>query len=120
MAPKSRNKENSQAGGTVQVVKRPPAPRAVWNNTGSCDSILIETLEKEKEDGRMTSNSSWHSSVWTAAETALDGSESHSGGSKKTADSCHNRWSAVRTNLILKFTYLLFIACTAQERLRSS
>lgn len=111
MAPKNRNKENTRTDGTV--VKTPSALRAMWNN--SCDSILIETLEKEKEDGRMTSNSSWHSSVWTAAEMALDGTERSSGGGKKTADSCHNRWSAVRT--IINFQLFIYLSyCVHSSR----
>ena len=43
-----------------------PVKRAVWNS--SCDAILIETLEKEKADDWMTSNSSWHSAAWIEAE----------------------------------------------------
>ena len=76
--------------------KDPAAPvirRAKWNS--SCDGLLVECLEKEKVNGRMTSNSSWHSDAWTAAEKALSGSELHSGGGPKTADSCQNRWTTV-------------------------
>ena len=75
------------------TVENNPVKRAVWNS--SCDAILIETLEKEKADGRMTSNSSWHSAAWIEAEKALAGTEEISGGIKKTADSCHNWWAAV-------------------------
>lgn len=66
---------------------------AVWN--ADCDCILIETLEDQKANGRMTSNSSWHKEAWTATELALSGTELSLGGIKKTAQSCHDRWTAV-------------------------
>ena len=71
----------------------PSRDRAVWNK--HCDCILIETLEEQKENGRMTSNSSWHKEAWTAAELALAGTELISGGIKKSSQSCHDRWTSV-------------------------
>lgn len=71
----------------------PTAARASWNS--SCDSTLIDCLVKQKENGRMTSNSSWHSAAWVEAEKDLAGSEKSSGGGKKSAVSCQNRWTAV-------------------------
>ncbi|KAF8164956.1 hypothetical protein B0H34DRAFT_670918 [Crassisporium funariophilum] len=58
-------------------------PRAIWNS--SCDSILVECLKKQKANGRMTSNSSWHSAAWVEAEKDLAGTEETSGGCKKNA-----------------------------------
>lgn len=73
--------------------KKNTNPRSVWNS--ACDSILVECLEGHKRDGRMGSNSSWHKDVWADAETKLSGTKAHSGGARKTADSCHNRWTSV-------------------------
>ncbi|PPR06309.1 hypothetical protein CVT24_001089 [Panaeolus cyanescens] len=73
-----------------------PNQRATWNE--DCDNILIEVLEKEKENGRMTSNGSFHSCAWKEAEIKLAGSEISSGGLKKNADSCKNRWKTLKTN----------------------
>jgi hypothetical protein len=81
------------------------ATRAAWNS--SCDAMLIECLEKQKDNGRMTSNSSWHSAAWVDAEKALAGTEQSSGGGKKTAVSCQNRWTAVHP-FILNHTSILF------------
>jgi hypothetical protein len=81
------------------------ATRAAWNS--SCDAMLIECLEKQKDNGRMTSNSSWHSAAWVDAEKALAGTEQSSGGGKKTAVSCQNRWTAV-CPFILNHTSILF------------
>ena len=50
--------------------------------------ILLDTLVNEKADGCMTSNSSFHDNAWKAAKKFLAGTELHSGGAKKTADSC--------------------------------
>ena len=58
----------------------------------------------------MTSNSSWHSAAWVDAEKALAGTEQSSGGGKKTAVSCQNRWTAVRP-FILNHTSILFRDC---------
>jgi len=77
--------------------------RAVWN--ADCNAMLLECLEKQKEEGRMTSNSSWHKDAWTEAEKALAGTEMTSGGSKKTAVSCHNRWTAVSFLLSVNSTF---------------
>ena len=96
-----KNKENGMSGTT---------DRASWNST--CDAMLIECLEKQKENGRMTSNSSWHSAAWVDAEKALDGSEKSSGGCKKTGVSCQNRWTAVR----LYFILLYLISCSSLKR----
>jgi len=74
------------------------AARASWNST--CDSMLVECLEKQKENGRMTSNSSWHSAAWVEVEKALAGTEQTSGGGRKTAVSCQNRWTAVCSSII--------------------
>ena len=82
------------------------APRASWNST--CDSKLIECLEKQKENGRMTSNSSWHSAAWVEAEKALTGTEQTSGGGKKTALSCQNRRNAVCSSIFIFFYWFLF------------
>ena len=78
-----KNKENTA----------PTAPRAAWNS--SCDAKLVDCLVKQKENGQMTSNSSWHSAAWIEAEKELAGSEKLSGGGKKSAVSCQNRWTAV-------------------------
>src|ERR1700721_2380928 len=81
---KGRSKENISTAAQA---------RASWNS--SCDSILIDCLEKQKRNGRMTSNSSGHRAGWVEAEKALAGTEQTSGGGKKTAVSCQNRWTAV-------------------------
>src|SRR5271163_2907003 len=86
----SKNKENGASG---------TAPRASWNS--SCDAMLIECLQKQKENGKITSNSSWHSAAWVEAEKALAGSEKSSGGGKKTGVSCQNRWTAVCSLFVL-------------------
>ncbi|KAJ2927944.1 hypothetical protein H1R20_g9141, partial [Candolleomyces eurysporus] len=70
------------------------APRAVWSATD--DGTLIATLGDQKANGRMTSNSSWHSDAWVAAEKALEDSEKASGGAKKTSSSCHHRWTNLK------------------------
>jgi hypothetical protein len=64
--------------------------------TASRDAMLIECLEAHKRDGRMGSNSSWHKDVSADAEQKLAGTEQIFGGAKKSADSCHNRWTSVR------------------------
>ncbi|PPQ91574.1 hypothetical protein CVT25_012285 [Psilocybe cyanescens] len=76
----------------------PSVPRASWNS--SCDSMLVESLKKQKQDGKMGSNSSWHSSAWVEAEKDLTGTETSSGGGKKTALSCQNRWSALKKEYV--------------------
>ncbi|KAF8810434.1 hypothetical protein BYT27DRAFT_7091718 [Phlegmacium glaucopus] len=86
MAPRKKNKEASSG------------PRASWNSTD--DAILIECLIKQKENGRMTSNSSWHSAAWVDAEKALAGSELLRGGGPKLADSCHNRWTSLKKEYV--------------------
>lgn len=67
--------------------------RAIWN--ANCDGILVDTLFKERQSGRQTDNASWHPSAWTTAETLLAGTETHTGGIPKSAQSCQNRWTAV-------------------------
>ena len=73
--------------------KQPGIKRAKWNS--SCDAMLLECLEKEKANGHMTSNSSWHNNAWTTAEKSLAGTELHYGGGPKTANSCSYRWTSV-------------------------
>ena len=68
-------------------------PRVSWNSTDN--ATLLECLIKQKENGWMTSNSSWHSAAWVEAEKVLAGSELLHGGGPKVADSCHNRWTSV-------------------------
>ncbi|KAF9473333.1 hypothetical protein BDN70DRAFT_775527, partial [Pholiota conissans] len=72
--------------------------RVKWNS--SCDGMLLECLKKEKANGRMTSNSSWHADAWTAAEKALSGTELHSGGVAKSANSCSYRWTLLKKEYI--------------------
>lgn len=67
--------------------------RAIWNST--CDAMLLECLEQEQADGRMTSNGSFHDNAWKAAEKALAGTEVQSRGVKKSADSCKYRYALV-------------------------
>jgi hypothetical protein len=66
---------------------------AIWNH--DCDSILIDALFKKWQDGRQSDNASWHSSAWTTAETLLAGTETHTGGSPKTTQSCQTHWGMV-------------------------
>ena len=80
---KTKGKEN----------KQPSVKRAKWNS--SCDVMLLECLEKEKANGHMTSNSSWHNDAWTMAEKLWVGTELHSGGGPKTADSFSYCWTSV-------------------------
>ncbi|KAF8154309.1 hypothetical protein B0H34DRAFT_800166 [Crassisporium funariophilum] len=72
--------------------------RSSWNS--SSDSILVSCLKKQKADGRMTSNSSWHSAAWVEAEKDLAGSEKTSGGGKKTAASCQYHWAALKKEYV--------------------
>ena len=69
--------------------------------------MLNECLERQKENMRMTSNSSWHSAAWVDAKKALDGSEKSSGGGKKTGVSCQNHWTAVHS-LFYSASFILF------------
>lgn len=73
------------------------SPRATWNS--SCDSILLDALFAERSRGRQTDNAGWHASAWTTAEGLLAGTELISGGVKKTAQSCQNRWTAVSDSI---------------------
>jgi hypothetical protein len=66
MAPRKKNKDASSG------------PCASWNSTD--DTILIECLIKQMENGRMTSNSSWHSAAWVDAKKTLAGSKLLCGG----------------------------------------
>ena len=93
----SKNKENSVSGTTA---------RASWNST--CDAMLIECLKRQKENGRMTSNGSWHSVDWVDAKKALNGSEKSSCGGKKTGVSCQNHWTAVHS-LFYSTSFILFL-----------
>ncbi|KAF8871548.1 Myb/SANT-like DNA-binding domain-containing protein [Infundibulicybe gibba] len=76
-----------------------PVSRAVWTST--CDAILLECLQKQKENGRMTDNSSWHRQAWTEAEKALSGTELKTGGAKKVAKSCQDRWTALKKDYVM-------------------
>lgn len=76
----------------------PPRSRATWNS--ACDAILVETLFKQRDNGKATSNGNWHTDAWNAAAIALSGTELHSGGTAKTSGSCQNRWGAVSTELL--------------------
>ncbi len=72
--------------------RTPARQRASWNS--ACDAILLECLEREQADGRMTSNGSFHEDAWKAAEKALAGTEAHSGVSKsqQIAANTTTRW----------------------------
>ncbi|KAF8154647.1 hypothetical protein B0H34DRAFT_860492 [Crassisporium funariophilum] len=86
MAPCKKNKDASSV------------PRASWNSTD--DATLLECLIKQKENGRMTSNSSWHSAAWVDAKKVLAGLELLRGGGPKLADSCHNRWTSLKKDYV--------------------
>ncbi|KAF9472456.1 hypothetical protein BDN70DRAFT_900528 [Pholiota conissans] len=73
-------------------------PRTAWNV--NCDKMLLECLEREKADGRMTSNGSFHEDAWKAAEKALSGTQLHSGGARKTSDSCKTRYTALKKSYV--------------------
>lgn len=99
----SKNKEN----GTSVL-------RSTWNS--SCDSILVECLQKQKANGRMASNSSWHSAAWVEAEKELVGTEKTSGGGKKTASSCQYRWAAVCALCTLfLFVIQFYFLCSSKK-----
>ena len=87
-----RLRESSEAHGTT-----PASQRTSWNSV--CDAILLESLGREQADDRMTSNGSFHDDAWKAAEKALAGTEAHSGGVKKSADSCKYHYTLVSTVL---------------------
>ncbi|KAF8228015.1 hypothetical protein L208DRAFT_1203449, partial [Tricholoma matsutake] len=62
---------------------------AIWN--ADCNAILVNTLFKEWQS-RQTDNAGWHPSAWTTAKTLLAGTETHTGGNPKSAQSCQTRW----------------------------
>jgi hypothetical protein len=77
--------------------------KVVWKNDD--DKVLVETLLKEREEGRQ-SDSGFKPASWTACADALKGSELKSGGIAKTANSCHDHWNKVhiytRNILVIK------------------
>lgn len=72
------------------------SPKTVWND--DCDRILISVLEQAKRDGQMANNG-FKQAVWKRAENALEGTEQQSGGPRKGAAACTNRFSTVRSAL---------------------
>ena len=109
-----RLRDSSEAHGTT-----PARQRASWNS--ACDAILLESLGREQADSRMTSNGSFHDDAWKAAEKALAGTEVHSGGVKKSADSCKYRNTLVSTvSFFDSFTSIDIPTSIAQEIIRAS
>ncbi|KAF5367349.1 hypothetical protein D9615_010294 [Tricholomella constricta] len=72
----------------------PPKSRAKWNS--ACDAILIGSLLDQRANGKQTGNGGFHVSAWTAAKLLLAGTEAHSKGSEKTAQSCQNRYGTLK------------------------
>lgn len=66
---------------------------AIW--TSDCNAILLDALFGEYQEGWQAANAGWYTSAWTTAETVLAGTEAHTGGSPKTAQSCQTCWSTV-------------------------
>ncbi|KAG6805118.1 hypothetical protein H0H92_000631, partial [Tricholoma furcatifolium] len=69
----------------------PSKCRAKWDD--NCSSILIDCLLDQRANGKQTSNGGFHASAWTAAKLLFVGTEMHSGGSEKSAESCQNRYA---------------------------
>src|SRR4051794_35469681 len=91
------NKENvlhpiPEAAAQKGKAKGPPK-KAKW--TASDDSVLLDVLKAQQAAGNQANNN-WKKCVWTAAETALAGSEKVSGGTPKKAKGCNDHWNAVR------------------------
>jgi len=86
MPHKKADKENSN----------PLSPHAIWSTT--CDNILVDCLVVQRKNGKIPSNGSRGDSVWKTYAEALKDSHVHLGGAQKTGESCHNRWSAIRTS----------------------
>ncbi|KAG6895921.1 hypothetical protein C0992_011573, partial [Termitomyces sp. T32_za158] len=91
---KKADKENVNLNSEASNTGKKLPSCALWN--ASCDSMLLEILFTERDQGLQTSNSSWHALAWAKAEVALAGSEMHSGGSHKSASSCQNRWTSLK------------------------
>jgi hypothetical protein len=71
------------------------------------------------QDGRQTDNASWHSSAWITAETLLAGTETHTGGSPKTAQSCQTCWGTVSLDW-LSIHIILYLSSSKKNIKRSS
>lgn len=67
---------------------------ATWPKDHSADTVLIDTLLKERDEGRQ-SDSGFKSPSFIACSEALFGSEKISGGIAKSASCCQGRWATV-------------------------
>jgi hypothetical protein len=85
--------------------KRSTAPpkKAKWS--AADDATLIEALKQQARLGNQADNS-WKQVVWTAAETALRGSELASGGAPKKSKGCNDHWTLVSS--VLSYCYFYF------------
>lgn len=74
----------------------------------------------------MMNNSSFHDDAWKAAEKSLSGTELHSGGAKKSAESCKTCYATISLILSMKTAFIMHILpqlaeevlCTSQDTLR--
>ena len=67
-------------------------PKSKW--TTADEATLVEVLLREKNRGNWGDNNP-KPSAWTAAESALTGSEMVSGGGPKTVSTIKSRWQRV-------------------------
>ncbi|TFK38274.1 hypothetical protein BDQ12DRAFT_723607 [Crucibulum laeve] len=58
--------------------------------------MLVEALLRQRQDGMQISNGNCHVDAWSSAETALPGTETHTGGATKMGASCQNWWAALK------------------------
>ena len=54
--------------------------------------LLVAELKAQKAAGNQTDNANWKSDAWTAVSQKLAGSETVSGGGRKSAKACTTRW----------------------------
>ncbi|KAJ6481423.1 hypothetical protein C8R47DRAFT_1073792 [Mycena vitilis] len=89
---KKKNKENEEPAGTTTATTG--KKRCRWN--GETDQIVVMTLLAGKAAGNQTDNAGFHSAAFTACSTALEGTETKSGGAVKSADACLTRWTTLK------------------------
>ncbi|KAJ6456818.1 hypothetical protein C8R47DRAFT_1227703 [Mycena vitilis] len=94
---KKKNKENEEPAGTTTATTG--KKRCRWN--GETDQIVVMTLLAEKAAGNQTDNAGFHSAAFTACSTALEGTETKSGGAVKSADACLTRWTTLKGQYVL-------------------
>lgn len=75
-----------------------PPKKAKWSIAD--DNTLIETLKAQQAAGNQADNN-WKKVVWVAAQEALVGSESLSGGAPKKAKSCSDRWGTLKSQFLV-------------------